>query len=71
MSAGYRVCRAPRQEPSPERLLQIYRAEPLPRLLALESALLRERRDRLDADTQAFCTYRLPLLHQVIVEKTT
>lgn len=66
----YRVCRAPRQEPSREWLLRVYRAEPLRRLLALETALLHERRDKLDADTQAFCTFRLPLLHQVIVEKT-
>jgi len=63
------VCRAPRQQPPAERLVRIYRAEPMRRLLALERALLKEQADRHDADTQAFCAWRLPLVRQILAER--
>jgi hypothetical protein len=63
------MCRSPRVDLSPDRLLRIYRADSVPRLLALHRALRTALAEATDATTRAFCEYRLPLVEQVLAEK--
>lgn len=63
------VCRAPRIEPSSDRLLGIYRSEPTHRLIALHRALITERTTATTPDVRAFCDYRLPLVAQVLIDR--
>lgn len=62
-----RVCRAPRQHPDAAYLLNVYRREPTPRLVALHRALTIAL--TTNADDRAFAEYRLPLLTQVLAER--
>lgn len=63
------VCRAPRQEVDPQRLLAIYRTEPTPRLVALRRALQTERDTATTPDVVAWCDVRLPLVDEVLRER--
>ena len=69
MNTYVHVCRSPREEPSAEYLLRVYRSEPLRRLCALRRALSEERTAAKTPDTVAWCDHRLPLVEQVIGEK--